>query len=52
MYAQVYFRPDIEIVVGLLGQYSIVEYTRNQELKIHLPFGGIYSGLILAKCVD
>jgi len=51
MYAQVYIRPDIEIAVGLLGQYSIVEYAMNQELqfnlKIHLPFGGLYSGLIV-----
>jgi hypothetical protein len=52
MYAQVYIRPDIEIAVGLLGQYSIVEYAKNQELKIHLPFDSIYSGLIFAKCVD
>jgi hypothetical protein len=52
MYAQVYIRPNIEIVVGLLGQYSIVEYARNQELQIHLPFGGVYSGLTLAICVD
>ena len=35
-----------------MGQYSIVEYTRNQELKIHLSFGSVYSGLIFAKCVD
>jgi hypothetical protein len=56
VYAQVYIRLDIEIAVGLLGQYSIVEYARNQELqlnlKIHLPLGGIYLGLIFAKCVD
>ena len=52
MYAQVYIRPDIEISVGLLGQYSIVEYARNQELQIHLLFDGVYSGLIPAKCVD
>jgi hypothetical protein len=52
MYAHVYIRPDIEIAVGLLGQYNIVEYTRNQELKIHLPLGSVYSGLIFAKCVN
>ena len=56
MYAQVYIRPDIKLAVGLLSQYSIVKYARNQELqlnlKIHLPLGGIYLGLIFAKCVD
>jgi hypothetical protein len=52
MYAHVYIRPDIEIAVGLLGQYNIVEYTRNQELKIHLPLGSVYSDLIFAKCVN
>ena len=56
MYAQVYIRLGIEIAVGLWGQYSIVEYVRNQELqfnlKILLPLGGIYLGLIFAKCVD
>ena len=29
-----------------------MEYTRNQELKIHLPLGSVYLGLIFAKCVD
>jgi hypothetical protein len=52
MYAQVYIRPDIEIAVGLLGQYSIVEYAKNQELQIHLSLSSVYSGLIFAKCVD
>ena len=29
-----------------------MEYIRNQELKIHLPMGSIYSYLIFSKCVD
>jgi hypothetical protein len=52
MYAQVNIGPNIEISVGLLSQYSNVEYARNQELQIHLPFGGVYLSLIFAKCVD
>ena len=52
IYAKVYIRLDIKIAIRLLGQYSIVEYARNQELKIHVSFGSVYIGLIFVKCVD
>ena len=29
-----------------------MEYTKNQELKIHLALGSVYLDLIFAKCVD